>query len=69
MERIHATVFGTATERMLDLAEVRSGMHVLDVAAGVGGQTLLVAHRVGQQGQIGGGSVGEHARGRRRVAA
>ena len=52
MERIHATVFGTATERMLDLAEVRSGMHVLDVAAGAGGQTLLAAHRVGQQGQI-----------------
>ena len=30
---------GAVTEAMLDLADVRSGEHVLDVAAGAGGQT------------------------------
>jgi SAM-dependent methyltransferase len=36
---------GPATERMLDLTEVRDGTRVLDVAAGSGGQTLAAARR------------------------
>ncbi len=52
MDAIHASVFSAATERMLDLAQVRSGMHVLDVAAGAGGQTLPAARRVGERGQV-----------------
>src|SRR6266511_802676 len=41
-----------ATDLMLDLASVASGSRVLDVAAGTGGQTLLVAQRVGPSGFV-----------------
>src|SRR5215471_1482116 len=40
------------TERMLDLAGIRSGHRVLDVAAGTGEQTLMAARRVGAQGFV-----------------
>jgi ubiquinone/menaquinone biosynthesis C-methylase UbiE len=43
---------GSATELMLDLAEVGPGSHVLDVAAGAGGQTLAAARRVGPNGAV-----------------
>jgi ubiquinone/menaquinone biosynthesis C-methylase UbiE len=43
---------GPATEMMLDLAEVRTGSRVLDVAAGTGDQTLLAAERVGPTGYV-----------------
>jgi len=43
---------GPATERMLDLAAVRSGDHVLDVAAGAGEQTIAAARRVGSTGRV-----------------
>ena len=43
---------GPATERMLDLADVKTGSRVLDVAAGAGEQTLRVAHRVGPVGHV-----------------
>ena len=43
---------GPATEIMLDLAGVREGSHVLDVAAGAGGQTLVAARRVGPRGKV-----------------
>ena len=43
---------GTATERMLDLAGVRRGSRVLDVAAGAGGQTLAAGARVGRDGAV-----------------
>ena len=43
---------GAATETMLELAGVRSGSRVLDVAAGAGGQTLTAARRVGPSGYI-----------------
>ena len=33
-------VYGNATEKMLELAEIRRGNRVLDVAAGAGEQTL-----------------------------
>lgn len=36
-------VYGAATERMLDLADLCTGNRVLDVAAGTGEQTLLAA--------------------------
>ena len=41
---------GEATEAMLDLAGIRTGARVLDVAAGAGGQTLAAAQRVGPSG-------------------
>jgi ubiquinone/menaquinone biosynthesis C-methylase UbiE len=47
-----AELQGPATELMLDLAEVRTGSRVLDVAAGTGDQTLLAAERVGPTGYV-----------------
>lgn len=41
---------GAATEMMLDLAGVRSGNRVLDIAAGTGDSTLMAARRVGPMG-------------------
>ena len=43
---------GPATELMLDLAEIRPGNRVLDLAAGAGGQTLVAARRVGSTGSV-----------------
>jgi SAM-dependent methyltransferase len=43
---------GNATEVMLDLAEVKVGSRVLDVAAGAGDQTLQTAQRVGPDGYV-----------------
>jgi SAM-dependent methyltransferase len=43
---------GEATELMLDLAGVRDGARVLDVAAGAGGQTIAAARRVGPRGAV-----------------
>lgn len=41
-----------ATPMMLDLANVRLGSHVLDIAAGAGDQTLDIARRVGPSGSV-----------------
>ena len=43
---------GEATETMLDLAGVRGGSRVLDVAAGAGGQTIAAARRAGETGSV-----------------
>jgi SAM-dependent methyltransferase len=43
---------GEATSAMLGMAGVKSGAHVLDVAAGAGGQTLDIARRVGPRGFV-----------------
>ena len=43
---------GPATEKMLDMANVKAGYQVLDVAAGAGGSTLLAARRVGPNGYV-----------------
>ena len=47
-----AELQGPATEMMLDLAEVRTGSRVLDVAAGTGDQTVMAAQRVGPNGYV-----------------
>jgi ubiquinone/menaquinone biosynthesis C-methylase UbiE len=41
-----------ATELLLDLAQLRPGQRVLDLAAGAGGQSLLAARRVGSTGAV-----------------
>ncbi len=41
-----------ATEGMLNMAGIGPGSQVLDVAAGAGEQTLLIAHRVGPGGSV-----------------
>ncbi|MDQ2750564.1 MAG: class I SAM-dependent methyltransferase [Actinomycetota bacterium] len=43
---------GEATELMLDLTQLRPGAHVLDVAAGAGGQSVTAARRVGPTGRV-----------------
>ena len=43
---------GPATEMMLDLAAIKPGDHVLDLAAGDGDQTLAAAKRVGSTGYV-----------------
>jgi SAM-dependent methyltransferase len=43
---------GEATELMLDLAAIRPGSRVLDIAAGAGGQTLAAARRAGPEGNV-----------------
>jgi SAM-dependent methyltransferase len=43
---------GAATQRMLDAAGVDLGSHVLDVAAGAGGQSLAAARRAGAKGRV-----------------
>jgi len=43
---------GGATREMLDRARVTEGAHVLDVAAGSGGQTLAAARRAGATGAV-----------------
>lgn len=47
-----STWLGPATETMFDMAGVRSGSRVLDVAAGAGEQTLAAARRVGPSGHV-----------------
>lgn len=46
------TWLGPATERMLDLAGVGVGTHVLDVAAGAGEPAITAAKRVGPIGSV-----------------
>ena len=43
---------GPATEVMFDMCDIENGSRVLDVAAGAGEQTLAVAKRVGDEGQV-----------------
>ena len=45
-------VNATANEIMLDLANLRTGSRVLDVAAGTGDQTILAARHVGPTGYV-----------------
>jgi SAM-dependent methyltransferase len=43
---------GPATETMLDMCNIKNGSRVLDVAAGAGEQTLAVAKRIGNNGEV-----------------
>jgi ubiquinone/menaquinone biosynthesis C-methylase UbiE len=45
-------MFGVATERMLELADIRAGTRVLDIGAGSGDQTLAAARRTGSTGYV-----------------
>jgi SAM-dependent methyltransferase len=48
---LHAWL-GPATQEMLDLAGIKPGDRVLDVAAGAGEQTISAARRVGPTGKV-----------------
>jgi cyclopropane fatty-acyl-phospholipid synthase-like methyltransferase len=49
---------GPATDLLLDMARVREGSNVLDVAAGAGGQSVAAALRVGSVMALRLGSLG-----------
>jgi ubiquinone/menaquinone biosynthesis C-methylase UbiE len=44
--------FSDATDALLDMAGVRPGMRVLDVACGAGGQSIQAVRRVGPEGEV-----------------
>jgi ubiquinone/menaquinone biosynthesis C-methylase UbiE len=43
---------GPATEQMFDMANIKLGSNVLDVAAGAGEQSVVAAQRVGPRGSV-----------------
>jgi ubiquinone/menaquinone biosynthesis C-methylase UbiE len=51
-EHIFATGLSSATDALIDMAGVRPGMRVLDLACGAGSQSLQVAKRVGPSGKV-----------------
>jgi ubiquinone/menaquinone biosynthesis C-methylase UbiE len=51
-EQVFATGFSEATDILLDRAAVQAGMRVLDLACGVGSQSLRAAERVGPGGRV-----------------
>jgi ubiquinone/menaquinone biosynthesis C-methylase UbiE len=51
-DEMEARLTRPVSERMLDLARVSTGMHVLDVAAGRGEPAVPAAHRVGPHGRV-----------------
>jgi ubiquinone/menaquinone biosynthesis C-methylase UbiE len=51
-DEVEARLTASVSERMLDLAELRPGMRVLDLASGRGEPALRAARRVGPQGFV-----------------
>jgi len=51
-ERVVAEGLSAATDVLFDMAGVRPGMRVLDLACGAGSQTLALAGRVGPEGRV-----------------
>src|SRR5687768_5540415 len=49
---LRAQAFGPATDLMMDLAGLKAGDHVLDIAAGTGDTSLIAARRVGPTGHV-----------------
>lgn len=43
---------GNATEKMLDMAGITTGYHVLDIAAGAGEQSITAAKKVATSGEV-----------------
>lgn len=46
------TWLGAATEKMLDMAGIKTGSRILDVAAGAGEQSITAARRAGATGHV-----------------
>lgn len=51
-EHVFAASFARATDTLIDMAGIRQGMRVLDVACGAGSQSIRVAERVGPEGRV-----------------
>jgi ubiquinone/menaquinone biosynthesis C-methylase UbiE len=51
-EHVFTTGFASATDALIDMADIRPGMRILDLACGAGSQTIQAARRVGPNGQV-----------------
>lgn len=51
-EHTFATTFSQATDALIDMAGIRPGMRVLDIACGAGSQSIRTAKRVGSNGKV-----------------
>lgn len=51
-ERVFAESFAEATDSLIDMAAIEPEMRVLDLACGVGSQSILAARRVGPSGKV-----------------
>lgn len=51
-EREFSAGLSSATDTLIDMAGIRPGMRVLDLACGAGSQTILAANRVGSTGSV-----------------
>jgi ubiquinone/menaquinone biosynthesis C-methylase UbiE len=51
-EHVLATGLSSATEVLIDMAGIRPGMRVLDLACGAGSQSIQTARRVGPNGKV-----------------
>lgn len=51
-EHVFATSLSETTEALMDMADLRQGMRVLDVACGAGSQSIQAAKRVGPGGSV-----------------
>lgn len=51
-EHAFATNFYQATDALIDMAGIRPGMRVLDIACGAGSQSIQAAKRVGSKGKV-----------------
>jgi len=51
-EQAFTATFSKATDALIDMAGIRPGMRVLDLACGAGSQTIQAASRVGPNGKV-----------------
>ena len=51
-EPVFSASLSTATDALIDMAGIRPGMRVLDLACGTGSQTIQAAKRVGPNGKV-----------------
>jgi ubiquinone/menaquinone biosynthesis C-methylase UbiE len=51
-EHVFATSLSSATDALIDMAGIRPGMRVLDLACGAGSQSIQAAKRVGPNGGV-----------------
>jgi ubiquinone/menaquinone biosynthesis C-methylase UbiE len=51
-EHVFTAAFYNATDALIDMAGIRPGMRILDLACGAGSQTIQAARRVGPNGKV-----------------
>jgi ubiquinone/menaquinone biosynthesis C-methylase UbiE len=51
-EHVFTVAFSSATDALIDMAGIRPGMRILDLACGAGSQTIQAARRVGPNGKV-----------------